>query len=688
MFSFAIAGTILQRTAKILIGQNSSITPTNPFEGVSHEEANGISIIGHLDEIPIPPAITENALSIPMHSLSESQELSAIKGLQDHGSPYAIARGDLNNEFLNMIFSSSHESQLPVSSLSHQTMVYSSGEGHFESSPIHAIANDGSTSRSDATYQGETRMQAIWPGRSQRTSHPQFWHDIAFGSSSNIFATYNSRLESEASNQTRIDGTAPEISLSDDCKGRLRGLKRNFLVCGCNNIFDDGAACERRYLCINTTDILDQGLYLYAHKYQPAYPILHTATFNPENVPELLLFVMCMIGASFLKTEEAAAFIRNTYPAILNEVYARVISATVVSQTPVDILGDLVLAHHMLFLFISTGVHSLSVNLPQLNDLYEASNCHRWSQLLTETSTNNNILELSSHHFSLPDLRGPIHAFSMYGLLCSVLLRVSADIYRLVSSSDIVLEGQHHHIPWGICQFDKRANIAAPLLTSLIRVYDQTLRNSNPNCIVIWHSVCILLTVDVNVLARAAGRDGPESMTDARRILQNWTNTAASRRACLHAVQVFRTLAHRKPADGTAFQSVRTLFMSALLLGLYILLGPDSIASEHSDGSSPLDLANPDIDWKAIGNVGMSDPVSSPPSAESVDLEDASIRFIRHGGPIIIDGKNYRPGPRHAKRIILDFAGLLDEVGTYWMADYARLLYMIHDTMAEPTGAS
>lgn len=249
-----------------------------------------------------------------MHSLSESQELPAIKGLHGHGSPYAIARGDSNNEFLNMLFSSSYESQLPASSLSHQTMVHSSGEGHFESSPIHAITDNGSTSHPDVTYQDATRMQAIWPGRSPRTIRPQFWHDIAFGSSSNIFATCNSGLEPESSNQTRTDDTTPEISLSDNCKSRLRGLKRNILVCGCNNIFDDGAACERRYLCINTTDIFDQGLYLYAHKYQPAYPILHTATFNPENVPELLLFVMCMIGASFLRTEEAAAFVRNTYP--------------------------------------------------------------------------------------------------------------------------------------------------------------------------------------------------------------------------------------------------------------------------------------------------------------------------------------------------------------------------------------
>jgi hypothetical protein len=59
----------------------------------------------------------------------------------------------------------------------------------------------------------------------------------------------------------------------------------------------------------------DQGFYLYTHKYQPAYPVLHPAIFDPEKVPELLLFVIFMIGVSFLKTEEAVAFVRSTYPA-------------------------------------------------------------------------------------------------------------------------------------------------------------------------------------------------------------------------------------------------------------------------------------------------------------------------------------------------------------------------------------
>ncbi|KAJ5548187.1 hypothetical protein N7513_005421 [Penicillium frequentans] len=475
---------------------------------------------------------------------------------------------------------------------------------------------------------------------------------------------------------------------------------------------------------------------------------------------------MCMIGLSFFKTEDAVDFIRKIYPGILNEVYAQLIFAAADSQTPADLLNYLVLAHHTLFLFISTGgklcpeksrslyLHAtatarqygffcsrfdqiydmlfspqleerarwiawtraestknliiglvlhdswlselfsmnpiirtdiLILPLPLETTLYQAPTCHKWSQLLTEIPHANQRLELSSHHFHLPDLQGPIHVFSMYGLLCSVLLRVSADTRRLILSSDLVPAEQHHYVPWNICRLDKRASIVSPLLVSLVQLYDTTFRESNPNCIVIWHSVCMLLTADLNLLSRAAGRDGPESMSDARRDLTCWAYTPAARRACIHAAQTFRTLSHRKPADGTAFQSVRTLFMSALILGFYLLGSPANAYLEGPSKRDQFDLANSVVDWKIIGDEGISnDGTPSMAPHDPARLEDAAVRFIRFGGPILIDGKRYEPGPRHAQRILLEFAGLLDEVGTHWMANYARLLYMVHDTMAAP----
>lgn len=121
--------------------------------------------------------------------------------------------------------------------------------------------------------------------------------------------------------------------------------------------------------------------------------------------------------------------------------------------------------------------------------------------------------------------------------------------------------GQHRYVPWNIYRIDNRASITVPVLVHLIQTYNQTLRNSNPNCIVIRQSVCILLTADISVLDRAAGRDGPRSMSECRCALSSWVQTSGSRRPCLHAAQTFRALLHRKSADGTVSQSVRALFI-------------------------------------------------------------------------------------------------------------------------------
>lgn len=271
----------------------------------------------------------------------------------------------------------------------------------------------------------------------------------------------------------------------------------------------------------------------------------------------------------------------------------------------------------------------------------------------------------------------------MYGLLISVLLRVSGDIRRLTLYCDLSPLGEDHHVPWEACRLDKRADIAAPLVTSVINSFDSILQTLNPNCTVIWHCVCIHLTVDIGLLSQAAGRDGSGAMTLARQALVSWTRTSSARRACLHAAQTFRILLHRKPADGTAFQSVRTLFVSALVLSFYVLLTTAMPLSEDSIGLEDFDLVDCDINWILVGSRAISDSISDLVPAESIASTDAAIRFIEVGGPIVLNGEIYQSGALCARRVLLEFAGLLDEVGSHWMEDYAQLLYTIHDTIVD-----
>ncbi|KAJ5906068.1 uncharacterized protein N7473_002984 [Penicillium subrubescens] len=198
----------------------------------------------------------------------------------------------------------------------------------------------------------------------------------------------------------------------------------------------------------------------------------------------------------------------------------------------------------------------------------------------------------------------------------------------------------------------------------MIRLYDDTFKNSNPNCIVIWHSVCISMTADIDILSRAAGRDGAESMVEARKALAYWdpVPSQASRWYCV-------------PTGSNAVTA-------ALVLGVYILTSTRSSHSDTFNDEKPFDLANTSMDWKVVGDEGFSTSESSIRD-NTEGVESDAVRCIRFGGPIVIDRKIYDSGARHAQRIILEFASLLDEVGTHWMADYARLLYMTHDTMAE-----
>jgi hypothetical protein len=169
-----------------------------------------------------------------------------------------------------------------------------------------------------------SKIQKVWPASPQHldsNTRPYFWQEIAFGSMENIFSSCDLTvgvLDPALEAPAGINGL--EISLTDNSKARLRNLKRKLLVCGCSDFMDE-IKCGHEHLCINTMEVFEQGLYLYFRKYQPSYPILHSVTFNADKVSELLLFVMCMIGLSFFKTEDAVDFIRKTYPVCQVEVY-------------------------------------------------------------------------------------------------------------------------------------------------------------------------------------------------------------------------------------------------------------------------------------------------------------------------------------------------------------------------------
>ncbi|KAE8369835.1 hypothetical protein BDV27DRAFT_152714 [Aspergillus caelatus] len=613
--------------------------------------------------------------------------------------------------------------------------------------------------------QNVKKVQNFWSTPQRLTAETQIWYEIISGSSDNIFSRHDYGPCTESPQQAQHAGHA-EICLNHEIRSQLQNLKRSLLKRQCHCSSSDGQitdTCDEHYFCENFNGIFEQGLYLYLDKYQPTYPILHVPTFKPQTVHTLLLFTMCIIGLSFVKTEEAVRFIYHIYPALLDEVYIRVISTTPNVSKPSAMLSHLTLAHHMLFLLVVTegnicptksqmlygytltaaqnlglfhldvgqisaslfstttddhirwklwsriesiknliiglilydtslaGIFSMSpviststlhVALPCDFALYRAQSTHNWIALLQKGSNiTTPTVKLSHNDFYLPTLPHQVHISCLYGIMSAILVRLTANYHRLIIGSDLSQADWHQHIPWRIYNLDKRATSITNVVIHFIQLYDTILAKSNPNCIVIWHNLCLLLTADIRLHERAAGREGPEAMQTARRAISLWAKTPAARRACLHAAQIFHTLSNWKPMDGMGFQPARCLLNSALVLALYTLVSPAGVTETRH--TNTFDLATADIDWKVVGDEGMTDSVSGEGQPQQSRTDDPAVNFIRFGGPVVLCGKTYFGGASYARRLLLDFASLLDEVGRHWMAKYPRLLYMIHDTMVD-----
>lgn len=267
----------------------------------------------HIDEYSIGP--DENTFHAPIITPGVLNNLDGPR-TQIYDSEDNSAGLD-SDTFLSMLFHPPFEPSTTTPNFINHTQDYS------ENGQIHPLVNACTLSvpDGDLTLQptGQVRaalkVQNSWPASVRPPGRPNLWREVALTSMGNIFDSQHTVKDTLHIDTVAVDDSSlSEINLGYATRERLRALKQNILICDCSNLFDNDTTCNRRYLCRNNMEVFDQGFYLYTHKYQPAYPVAHLGTFNPEKVSDILLFSMCMIGVSLLKTEDAMTFIRMTYP--------------------------------------------------------------------------------------------------------------------------------------------------------------------------------------------------------------------------------------------------------------------------------------------------------------------------------------------------------------------------------------
>lgn len=275
----------------------------------------------------------------------------------------------------------------------------------------------------------------------------------------------------------------------------------------------------------------------------------------------------------------------------------------------------------------------------------------------------------------------PFDAFATYAVLCATRLRLRASYHSILSG----IEGSpgsplRASTPWSWYQSDPSAEHVGQFVLGLPML--ESMANMNANGMVIWHHTCMGLAADLPMFDRAAGQDGPESARAAQQYIAAWSATAGARRCCVHASQAFRVMMERRANEGVMFTAVPLLFKCALVLGFYVLARAQNGQTVTMDISRiTYDLLEP-VDWAVVGKEGFCEPETV--AHDHNRATNSAIAFIRGETEMSFGHDMRSPSYQSARLIMLEFAGLLDDIATRWkLGDYANILRILSDTMFE-----
>ncbi len=325
---------------------------------------------------------------------------------------------------------------------------------------------------------------------------------------------------------------------------------------------------------------------------------------------------------------------------------------------------------------------------PCKNELFQAPNQNRWVQLVdagAKTVMPWMIPQLESASLPPPS---EANTLGFFGLFSTIWIRIAEARHRHVL---LAPDGSGFLVPVQVFAQDEHAASIAPLLVKIWSTYGETIGIINPNCEAFWHHLNISVTADLRIFELASGREGAESARKALDDIAIWSQTRAARRACVHAAQTFLIMSKRRPIDGTSYEAEIALVHAALVLGLYEFVMARNDAETQSleqngDEVEPFELLDK-VDWNLVGNQGLSDDTTSGSDINMLPcLPVCPARtFICDGGAISFSGVRQRGGYASARRVLLDYVYLLDDIGIRYnvLADFTHILRILSDALID-----
>jgi hypothetical protein len=348
---------------------------------------------------------------------------------------------------------------------------------------------------------------------------------------------------------------------------------------------------------------------------------------------------------------------------------------------------------------------AVCVVAPCDDDLFQAKSATQWRSLLRAGKSQ------SAPTFQIDDLHGQIEGGGPSGghlgrssFLALLQIQVLETYHRLLLTPPPPPAGRPtsgcSSVPWTVYAGDAKAKSLVPALLAASHTAGPLSRQlvDDTNCVVLWHSLCVMLLADPRLFELAAGRHGAAPATAALEGIGRWSRTRAARRAVVHAAQNFKLMSERRVSDNVTVHSVAALFASALVLGLYLFMVSPGRGSSRQ-ATAPVELVDGRPDWRELADLGFAAAADEegprPPHGETTttttgllpltEREDEPhspvVLFVKHGGSVSLHGVPHAGGYESARRVLLDFANLMDGISGRRLRTLTQVLHIMSDDL-------
>ncbi|OAL43675.1 hypothetical protein IQ07DRAFT_650007 [Pyrenochaeta sp. DS3sAY3a] len=327
--------------------------------------------------------------------------------------------------------------------------------------------------------------------------------------------------------------------------------------------------------------------------------------------------------------------------------------------------------------------------LPGSNAMFRCPTSERWEQMVNSRHAESVTLgagaiisQPGGFAIQSPQSDLVLDAFATWVIICAIRLRLSTSLHSNPGGTNGSSgTATALSFPWQRHEADPSTKEVTTLILSLPGLPIMAKMDSNGT--VVWHHTCISLAADLSIFEHAAGQGGPDLARPALTFIEEWITTITARRACLHAAQAFQAMNERRVNEGVMFTAVPLLFQCALVLGFSFLFRQKNY-SDSSRGTPPelYDLLRP-VDWNVVGSEGLRTLGDGDMPGEERGL-DPTVRFLRGETEMCFGNSMQAPIQQSGRLVLLEFAGLLDDIGTKWkLGDYANVLRTMSETIFE-----